>query len=45
MRYVLNEESIMLGIYVYDKHNIKEILFVFFFVAKWLIWKFRNDIK
>jgi hypothetical protein len=29
----------MLGIYLYDKHNIKEVL------AKWAIWKFRNDIK
>jgi hypothetical protein len=37
----------MLGIYLYDKHSIKEVLFVIclFFVAKWLIWKFRNDIK
>jgi regulatory protein YycH of two-component signal transduction system YycFG len=37
----------MLGIYLYDKHNIKEVLFVLFFifVANWLIWKFRNDIK
>jgi hypothetical protein len=26
--YVLNEENIMLGIYLYDKHNIKEVLFV-----------------
>jgi hypothetical protein len=45
--YVLNEESIILGIYLYDKHNIKEVLFVIYliFVAKWLIWKFRNDIK
>ena len=45
--YVLNEENIMLGIYLYDKHNIKEVLFVNFviFVAKWVIWKFRNDIK
>ena len=25
---VLNEENIMLGIYLYDKHNIKEVLFV-----------------
>ena len=49
MPYVLNEESIMLGIYLYDRHNIKKelVLFVIFliFVAKWLIWKFRNDIK
>ena len=39
----------MLGIYLYDRHNIKKelVLFVIFFifVAKWLIWKFRNDIK
>jgi regulatory protein YycH of two-component signal transduction system YycFG len=37
----------MLGIYLYDKHNIKEVLFVIFLiiVAKWAIWKFRNDIK
>jgi hypothetical protein len=34
--YVLNEENIMW-----------EVLFVNFlmFVAKWTIWKFRNDIK
>jgi hypothetical protein len=25
--YVLNEENIMLGVYLYDKHNIKEVLF------------------
>ena len=32
---------------MYNKHNIKEVLFVNFliFVAKWIIWKFRNDIK
>jgi hypothetical protein len=32
---------------VYDKHNIKEVLFVKknIFVAKWAIWKFRKDIK
>jgi regulatory protein YycH of two-component signal transduction system YycFG len=32
---------------LYNKHNIKEVLFVNFliFVAKWIIWKFRNDIK
>jgi hypothetical protein len=37
----------MLGVYLYDKHNIKEVLFVNFlmFIAKWAIWKFRNDIK
>ena len=37
----------MLGIYLYNTHNIKEVLFVNFlmFVAKWAIWKFRNDIK
>ena len=37
----------MLGRYLYNKHNIKEVLFVNFlmFVAKWAIWKFRNDIK
>ena len=37
--YVLNEENIMLGRYLYDKHNIKEVLFVnfFIFVAKWAI--------
>jgi hypothetical protein len=29
--YVLNEENIMLGIYLYDKHNIKEVLFVIYF--------------
>ena len=45
--YVLNEENIMLGVYLYHKLNIKEVLFVNFlmFVAKWAIWKFRNDIK
>ena len=34
--YVLNEENIMLGVYLYDKHSIKEVLFVnfFIFVAK-----------
>ena len=37
----------MLGIYLYNKQNIKEVLFVNFlmFIAKWAIWKFRNDIK
>ena len=37
----------MLGRYLYNKHNIKEVLFVNFlmFVAKWAIQKFRNDIK
>ena len=45
--YVLNEENILLGIYLYNKHNITEILFVNFkiFVTKWAIWKIRNDIK
>jgi hypothetical protein len=40
-------ENIMLGVYLYNKLNIKEVLFVNFlmFVAKWAIWKFRNDIK
>jgi hypothetical protein len=47
LTYVLNEDNIMLGIYLYDKHNIKEVLSVIFLiiVAKWAIWKFRNDIK
>jgi hypothetical protein len=45
--YVLNEEDIMLGVYLYDKQNIKEVLFVnfFIFVAKRVRWKFRNEIK
>ena len=32
---------------MYNKQNIKEVLFVNFvmFIAKWAIWKFRNDIK
>ena len=36
----------MLCIYLYDKHNINEVLFVNFliFVAKQVIQKFRNDI-
>jgi hypothetical protein len=40
LTYVLNEDNIMLGIYLYDKHNIKEVLFVIFLiiVAKWAIW-------
>ena len=29
--YVLNVENIMLGIYLYNKHNINEVLFVNFF--------------
>jgi hypothetical protein len=28
--HVLNEKNIMLGIYLYDKHNIKEVLFVIY---------------
>jgi hypothetical protein len=31
LTYVLNEENIMLGVYLYDKHNIKEVLFVIYF--------------
>ena len=40
--YVLNEENITLGIYLYDENNIKEVLFVNFLIvaAKWVIWKF-----
>ena len=40
--YVLDEENIMLGIYLYDENNIKEVLFVNFLIvaAKWVIWKF-----
>jgi hypothetical protein len=26
LNYVLNEENIMLGVYLYNKHNIKEVL-------------------
>jgi hypothetical protein len=45
--YILNEENVMLGIYLCDKHSIKEVIFIIFliFVAKWAIWKFKNDIK
>jgi hypothetical protein len=28
--YVLNEDNIMLGIYLYEKHNRKEVLFVIY---------------
>ena len=40
--YVLDEENIMLGIYLYDENNIKEVLFVncLIVAAKWVIWKF-----
>ena len=34
----------MFGKYSYDKHSICHFFF-FIFVAKLLIWKFRNDIK
>ena len=39
LTYVLKENNIMLGIYLYNKHNINEVLFVnfFYFVAKWAI--------
>jgi hypothetical protein len=28
--YILNEENVMLGIYLCDKHSIKEVIFIIF---------------